>query len=134
MPLMLRRWMHVYAAWDERTHERLLGRLQNSATALGLLLGFIWLDVMFLPWVMHQMRHDTNLLLGFGVAALFCTGVTVATVRMWRAERLKRGARKGLCLRCGYDLRESPEYCPECGARSAEGEDFLANLPPEHDF
>lgn len=32
-----------------------------------------------------------------------------------RSQRSKRRRLRGLCVRCGYDLRESAERCPECG-------------------
>ncbi len=36
------------------------------------------------------------------------------------AMRRRKRQRIGLCPSCGYDLRASPEQCPECGAVSAK--------------
>lgn len=44
--------------------------------------------------------------------ALTTALAVIPLVRRVRREKRRRG---GLCLRCGYDLRASPDRCPECG-------------------
>jgi hypothetical protein len=45
---------------------------------------------------------------------------TTAVRRWWRARRKLAAYERGVCPRCGYDLRAGHEHCPECGNPSPE--------------
>ena len=47
----------------------------------------------------------------------FVLGITALPTLAWmrRLARRRRWARQGRCRACGYDLRSSPDRCPECG-------------------
>jgi hypothetical protein len=47
---------------------------------------------------------------------LFLATATLPISRMTRALRARRRRGGGLCPACGYDLRATPDRCPECGA------------------
>jgi hypothetical protein len=48
----------------------------------------------------------------------FLVGAFLPGLRLWRRSRRPLGARRNLCPACGYDLRATPDRCPECGRRA----------------
>src|SRR5205085_2256209 len=60
-------------------------------------------------------RWSVNVPLG-GLLALVAALPSVRLVS-YRQRQLIEGRKAcGLCVSCGYDLRATPERCPECGA------------------
>jgi hypothetical protein len=65
-------------------------------------------------------HSDTSIiwevLLPDALPVLLLAMAPAASLLRWNRRRLKgQRMRLGLCLHCGYDLRASPERCPECG-------------------
>jgi hypothetical protein len=84
------------------------GRLQASGSLLGL-------RVVSLP--APSERIWAFVAPSWLVALMAGTLPAVSLVRLHLLRR-KRRPRVGVCRRCGYDLRATPERCPECGTPS----------------
>jgi len=63
-----------------------------------------------------------NLLVPYWMLAIVTAMLPTQRFFAWKAvRRARRRKRLGLCPACGYDLRASPQRCPECGAEQAAG-------------
>jgi hypothetical protein len=70
-------------------------------------------------WYLRDSDHSNSRVWNVSVPLWFLVCLS-AVLPMLRALRRKRKL-PGLCPACGYDLRASPERCPECGRVSSEG-------------
>ena len=64
-------------------------------------------------WTQGQRVHSLVLPYYFVVSV---TGVLAGLFLVAQRLRARRGPCTGRCARCGYDLRATPQRCPECGA------------------
>src|SRR4051794_9139122 len=54
--------------------------------------------------------------LGVGIAFLSALPfVVISAVKHRKTDRRQHRSANNLCIHCGYDLRATPNRCPECG-------------------
>ena len=76
------------------------------------------------------MLLNEKILMGAGMV-LICVGLIPA---IWHVRRLHSRRRQGCCLRCGYDLRATPNRCPECGTVPTTPMTLTLNIDLPDDF
>ena len=63
-----------------------------------------------------QSMVTTGVLVPLWFAALVTGALPALWLTRWRRESVRdKRQRTGQCTGCGYDLRSSPQRCPECG-------------------
>jgi hypothetical protein len=79
----------------------------DKSTGFSSFLGFKWLFGDVGPMSVRM----------YGVPAWFIVALTSTPplIALGRIRRRRRQANRGLCPACGYDLRATPDRCPECG-------------------
>ena len=64
----------------------------------------------------NYMGHNRLLAVPLWFVALVAAIVPARSARLVYRRRQRR--REGRCVHCGYDLRATPDHCPECGVSS----------------
>jgi predicted RNA-binding Zn-ribbon protein involved in translation (DUF1610 family) len=99
---------------------KLLGWSLNVGAAISFLMLSIYASFLFEPPSTHNHAENVSYGLHFVIpqsAAVLLVAI-IGRVLVSRAKRRQYRLLHRLCPSCGYDLRASPQRCPECGAQS----------------
>jgi hypothetical protein len=94
------------------------------------LLGLVLLLSAAIMWGFFRYKLSYVLVLAVPAALQTCVGLYARA----RAAKRRRMIEAGLCPACGYDLRATPNRCPECGAIPARSNQSIpaASNAPSH--
>jgi len=99
---------YEYFEWGTMAQDQFLLLAEKALRKFG-----FWLD-----WKLTRERQFLLLGVPFWFAVIVFGVAPAIRAHQWRKARKRR--RGHLCSSCGYDLRATPEHCPECGTVPAK--------------
>jgi hypothetical protein len=108
-------------AWFPNWLLRIVGWVLNVIATISFIMVGIYLPFLFEPATTHN--HAENVAEGVHVVipqagtVLLCA--VIGRILIAKAKRRKFRLKHNLCAACGYDLRATPDTCPECGAKNS---------------
>jgi hypothetical protein len=103
------------AGWEKNVSwpQVLSNSFRIPASDAGTTLGFLWID--FRGTAGSPGNYSRVVIVGVPYWAIALVSVILPTIKFRRWGRARRHRRTGACPVCGYDLRATPDRCPECG-------------------
>ena len=100
---------------------RVLGWMLNVAAAISLMILGIFATFFFEPATTHNHTENAAMAvhLVFPQAGIVLLLAVIARVFVGKAKLRQSRLKQNLCAGCGYDLRATPNQCPECGAKNS---------------
>lgn len=108
----LRIWIERVYAFDDW----LYGVGKDSPSAHLITAVILWTVVCIPGFVLAILRP--RLLIVIAPIVALCTAVIPVALSRYKRMLVEKRRKLGQCVHCGYDLRESPARCPECGPTS----------------
>lgn len=110
-------WIASWNRWMQDSLFERLGyeRYLSSGPVLTIRLpGFVYIeqDTAGSQFSFVQMRRIALVWMLAFVVSIWVLG------SIWRRRRRELRRMRGRCIRCGYDLRATPDRCPECGTET----------------
>ena len=78
------------------------------------------------PWLAPEWRYSNPWSLEVPLWLLLLVTATASVTSKWRVARKHRSS---CCRSCGYDLRATPQRCPECGMLAHVHDEARDNPP-----